>query len=300
MRASPWTEGRVAAALAVGLVLAALAGCSDGSAATTTAAATTTSIPATTTASPTTTPVTITTGATTTTAAEVWDVVALGDSYVAGAGLGPGGGDDPQKAFPGAYARALGQQLGVEAVLHPVVDYGTVAGWNSRLARSSSTREQIAEAEVVIVWLGYHNVVDPLYFQSCGADWPEPLRTCLEEATDTMPADFDQLLGTIEDLAPEGAIVMVANQGLSPIEIDEWGDEPFWPELKAVAFDGWSAGVEGAAAAHGAAFVDSAVWLMGPDGNQVLHREFLLPDGIHFTEAGHQALADLFLAADGL
>ena len=232
--------------------------------------------------------------------APVWDVVALGDSYVAGAGLGLGGSDDPEKAFPGVYARALAEQIGVEVVLHPYIDYGTVAQWNQRLAASGGMAEQIAEAEVMIVWLGYHNVVNPLYFQTCGTAWPEPLRTCLQEATETMPADFDQLLGSIEDLVPEGAVVMVANQGLSPIEIDEWGDEPFWPELKAVAFDGWSAGVEAAAAAHEAIFVDSAVWLMGPDGDQVLHREFLLPDGIHFTEAGHEALADLFLAADGL
>lgn len=298
-RAHGWT----AAALAAGLMLAALVGCSDGSAVTTGTGASTTSLPVTTTVAPTATTalVTTTTAATTTTVeTEVWDVVALGDSYVAGAGLGPGGGDDPERAFPGIYTRALGEQLGVEAMLHAYVDYGTVAGWNSVLARSTGTREQISEAEVVIVWLGYHNVVDALYFQSCGTEWSEHLRSCLEEATRTMPADFDQLLGTIESLVAQGTVVMVANQGLSPIEIDEWGNEPFWPELKALAFDGWSAGVEAATAAHGAIFIDSAVWLMGPDGNQVLHREYLLPDGIHFTEAGHAALAALFLEADGL
>ena len=198
------------------------------------------------------------------------------------------------------YARALGEQLGVDVALHSFIDYGAVAAWNSVVAYRSGIKEAITAAEVVIVWLGYHNVVGPLYFQTCGTEWPEPLRTGLEEATGTMPADFDRLLGVIAGLVPEGAIVMVANQALSPIEIDEWGDEPFWPEVKAVAFDGWSAGVEAEAAAHGAVFVDSAVWLMGPDGDEVLHRDFLLPDGIHFAEAGHEALAELFLAADGL
>jgi hypothetical protein len=47
--------------------------------------------------------------------------------------------------------------------------------------------------------------------------------------------------------------------------------------------------------------VDSAAFMTGPEGNQLLlPREFLLPDGIHITEAGHQVLADLFLTADGL
>lgn len=131
------------------------------------------------------------------------------------------------------------------------------------------------------------------------AVWPEPLRTCLLEATATMPADYDELLGTIESLAPD-AIVMIGNQALGPPEIAQWGGEPFWPELKAVAYDSWAAGTAAAAAAHGAILVDSALWLSGPDGNQLLRREFLGPDGLHFTEEGYAALAELFLSADGL
>ncbi len=226
------TEGRVAAALAAGLVLAALAGCSDGSAATTAAATSTTSIPVTTTASSTTTLATNTTGATTTTAAEVWDVVALGDSLVAGWGVLSASSYSPEEAFPGVYARLLAEQLGIETALHSYypsqsfADVRTVAEWNQELATDEEMRADLQGAEVVLVWLGYHNIVPALVFGSCGIEW-EPLKACLEEATATMPADFDELLGTIRSLVPEGAIVMIGNQAIAPQQIDGWASRPY-------------------------------------------------------------------------
>ena len=240
-------------------------------------------------------PTTAETPATTTSAPSVWDVVALGDSYVAGTGV-----EGPQQGLAGAYARLLSEPLGVETDLHAYTNYETVADWSQGLAGSRAMQDQIAAAEVVIVWLGYHNVLWDLWGETCGTDWPEPLRTCLVEATATMPADYDALLGTIEGLVSDEAIVMIGNQALGPPEIERWGNEPFWPELKAVAYDGWAAGIASAAAAHGAILVDSASWLSGPAGNQLLRREYLQSDGLHFTKAGYEALAQLFLAADGL
>lgn len=226
---------------------------------------------------------------------EPWDVVALGDSFIEGVGAG-----GPQRGLAGAYARLLGEQLGIETALHTYTDYETVADWAEGLARSAAMQEDIAAAEVVIVWLGYHNVLWALWGATCEATWPEPLRTCLAERTDTMPADYDALLGAIASLVSDEAVVMIGNQALGPPEILEWGDEPFWPELKAVAYDVWADGIAAAAAAHGAIMVDSALWLTGPDGNQLLRSEFLASDRIHFTAAGYEALARLFLEADGL
>ena len=283
--AAGWRREAVLAALA--LVVA--AGCSEGSAVTTTTAPAATTLPATT--APSTTTSTTTTAPTNAT----WDVVALGDSYVAGAGVGC-----PPWGFTGAYADALGEELGIETVLHAYAEYGTVAEVNQRLAASDDMQQTIATAEVVIVWLGYHNVLGALWGETCGTGWPEPLRTCLIEATATMPADFDELLGTIESLVTDEAIVMIGTQALGPPEIEKWGDEPFWPELRGVAYDGWAEGIALAAAAHGAILVNTAAWFTGPEGNQLLRREFLLPDGIHFSRPGHTALAQLFLAADGL
>jgi len=200
----------------------------------------------------------------------------------------------------GAYARLLGEQLGIETALHTYTDYETVADWVEGLASSTAMQEEIAGAEVVIVWLGYHNVLWALWGETCEPVWPEPLRTCLVEATATMPADYDALLGAIAALVSDEAVVMIGNQALGPPEIEEWGEEPFWPELKAAAYDVWAEGIAAAAAAHGAILVDSAVWLTGPEGNQLLRGEYLAPDGIHFTATGYEALAQLFLEADGL
>jgi hypothetical protein len=177
----------------------------------------------------------------------------------------------------------------------------TVAEWNEALASDEQMQADLRGAEVVIVWLGYHNIVPALLFGECGGiGWPDPMRACLQEATETMPTDFDQLLGTIGGLVPEGAVVMIGNQGVAALQVEHWGPQPFWPELKAVAFDGWWQGIETAAAAHGAIVVHSAEALNGPDGNQVLHPEFVLADQLHLNAAGHRFLAELFLAADGL
>jgi len=270
-----------------------LAGCGGGAAEETTVP--TTVAPASTMATTTVAPTTTETPASTTSAASVWDVVALGDSYIAGTGVG-----GPQQGLAGAYARLLSEQLGIETDLHAYTNFETVADWSQGLDGSRAMQDQIAAAEVVIVWLGYHNVLWDLWGETCGTDWPEPLRTCLVEATATMPADYDALLGTIGGLVSDEAIVMIGNQALGPPEIERWGNEPFWPELKAVAYDGWAAGIASAAAAHGAILVDSARWLSGPEGNRLLRREYLQPDGLHFTREGYEALAKLFLAADGL
>jgi hypothetical protein len=222
-------------------------------------------------------------------------VVGLGDSFIAGSGSG-----GRQRGLAGAYARLLGEQLGVETVLRAYVDTGTVADVNRKLVARRDLQEQLAGAEVVIIWLGYHNVLDVLWGESCEAIWPEPLRTCLVEATATMPADYDGLLGAIAALVSDEAVVMIGNQALGPPEILEWGDEPFWPELRAAAYDVWAEGIAAAAAAHGAILVDSAFWLTGPGGNRLLRSEYLAPDGMHFTAAGFEALAGLFLEAGGL
>ena len=274
------------------MVVVLLAGCGDDATISTT----------TTTLAPTTTTV----ATTATTAIAAWDVVASGDSLVAGWGVRSDEAYTPEEAFPGVYAQSLGEELGVETVLHPYFpdqlgnEVRTVAEWNQVLASDEEMQADLRGAEVVIVWLGYHNIVPALVFGECGRGWPEPLRTCLQEATETMPANFDQLLGTIESLVPDGTVVMIGNQAVAPMQVEDWGSQPFWPELRAVAFDGWWEGIETAAAAHGAIVVHSAEALCGPDRNQILHPDFVLPDRLHINAAGHRFLADLFLAADGL
>ena len=92
---------------------------------------------------------------------------------------------------------------------------------------------------------------------------------------------------------------MIANQGVAPGTLRIWRDRPYWPELKAVAFDGWWDGIDVAAAAHGAIVVGTAEALNGPNREELPLGD-LTSDGLHFNSEGHQLVADLFIEADGL
>ena len=244
--------------------------------------------------------------ATTAGSGESWDLVSIGDSIAAGYGLSPGEVNTPEEAFPGIYARSLGDELGIEVELHSYFpsqttnDIRTVAEWNEVLAADEALRSDLESAEVVMVWIGYHNVVPAFLFGSCGYEWSDELEACFKEATATMPADFDVLLGEVEALVAEDTVVMIGNQAVAPMQIERWGSEPFWPEMKAVAFDVWWDGIEATAAAHGAIMVDSAAALNGPEGDQIRDPKFVLSDKLHMSAVGQRFLADLFLVADGL
>ena len=89
-----------------------------------------------------------------------WDVVALGDSLVAGYGVRDDEAYTPEEAIPGVYAGSLGEELGVETVFHSYFpgqlsnEVRTVAEWNRVLAEDEEIRANPRGAEVVIVRLG--------------------------------------------------------------------------------------------------------------------------------------------------
>jgi len=132
-----------------------------------------------------------------------WDVVALGDSNVAGWAARPDEAYTPSAAFPGVYSDLLAAEQGVTIALHSYFpdqmgnEIRTVAQWADVLAADEQMRANLRRAKRVIVLVGYHDVIPILLLGACGSTWPDPLRGCLKQATDAMPAAFDRLYGDI-------------------------------------------------------------------------------------------------------
>ena len=233
-----------------------------------------------------------------------WDLVAIGDSNVAGWGIRPEEPYSPDLAFPGVYARLLGAEQGVTVTRRSYFpsqegnEVRTVADWNDTLATDEALQNDLSRANVVIVLVGYHNVVPALIFGECGSQWG-PLKKCLQAATKTMPSDYDKLFATIQEVVPEGTTVLAGDYGIPTPLYDQWSGKPFWPEMKKAMYEGWRDALEVAAKANGATVVHTYAALNGPKGNKPLADD-LTTDGWHFSEKGHERLARIYMAEDGL
>jgi hypothetical protein len=233
-----------------------------------------------------------------------WNLVAIGDSNVSGSGIKIEEPYSPDAAFPGVYAQLLGAEQGVPVVRRsyfpdPLNDeLRTVAQWNDVLASDQELRSDLGRANVVVVLVGYHNVIPALLFGDCGSQW-EQLKKCLLQETRTMPADYDKLFSTIQGLVPPGASVLAGDYGIPTPLFDKWANKPFWPEMKKVMYEDWRNALETAAKANGVRVVHTYAALNGPKGDQPVPED-LTTDGWHFSAEGHELLAHLFMQQDGL
>lgn len=239
-------------------------------------------------------------GAATTT----WDLVALGDSNVSGWGVRSDEPFTPGEAFPGVYAGMLATDMGVRVVLHSYYpaqlsnEVRTVARWAEVVRTDPAVRADLASARVVIVLIGYHDLLPALLFGRC-PPWPE-LETCLNDLTAPMPAAFDALYDEISALIPEGALVLVNDYGIPGPVYERYSKEPFWPEFRRAAFEDWRDALEAAAVDHGFTVVHTYAQMNGPDGEPLRDPAETTSDGWHFNATGHRWIAEIVAAGDGL
>lgn len=233
------------------------------------------------------------------------DIVALGDSLVSGRAVNDDEPYTPEDAFPGVYADLLAEEQGVQTMLHSHFpdqlgnEIRSLEEWNDTLATDEQIRGDLAEAEIVIVWLGFHDFVPALMFGSCGSDW-ETMQPCLDDAVAGMPEQYDTMFTTIDELAGQDARVMIGTGGLPPLFVTSHASQPYWPDLYETVVTRWGQAITDAAAQHGVTVVDTTEALNGPDGTTPPPEEFSVGDGLHLSHAGHAYLAEMFLDSDGL
>jgi lysophospholipase L1-like esterase len=234
-----------------------------------------------------------------------WDLVALGDSNVAGWGIREDQPYTPAEAFPGVYGQQLAEQQAVEVVLHSYYpdqlgnEVRTVAEWADVVRTDPSMRSDLAEAEIVILLIGFHDLLPAVMFGSCPSRWPA-FGQCVGKLTEPMPAAFDTLYGEVADLLPDGATVLVNDYGIPGPIYDAWSDDPHWDEIRAVLFEDWRDALEAAATKHGFKVVPTYAAMNDPGGRPKAPSEQVTTDGWHFNAAGHRIIADIVLAEDGL
>ena len=84
-----------------------------------------------------------------------WDLVALRDSTPAGYGVGA------DNSYIQIYAEYIEQDLGVDVVVHNWATNSTrtVAEWAEQVRNNDELRDNLRNAEVITIWLGWHDVM---------------------------------------------------------------------------------------------------------------------------------------------
>lgn len=223
-----------------------------------------------------------------------WDLVALGDSTPTGYGAGP-----PGSAYTYQFAELVEQDLDIDVVVH---DHSantnrTVAQWVDLVETDEALRADLAGAEIVTIWLGWHDVINTVMVFD--GEWSDDVEETFAELTATTPSDFDELLALITETAPTARVV-IADVGIPRLFIERWANEPYWPEMKQAIYLTWRDALVEAAHVHGAALVQSYRTLNGPTGDDVGDPTWIQGDGLHFTAEGHAFLAQLHHAEAAL
>jgi lysophospholipase L1-like esterase len=216
----------------------------------------------------------------------IWDYVALGDSYPAGYGS--------ERSYVDYYAEHIETDLGVRVEVHNFARTGlTTSGLLSLIQDDGEIQIAIREAEVITVWIGWNDFSDPLtryYAGTCGGN--ENL-DCLLEASIEFNKNIDKILDEILMLTrPQETIIRIADVGIPLSFINAWNQQGQFETLKKFCFDDWREILVESARQHGIMVVNTYQILNGPEGNGIL-KGIYQSDGIHFNDRGQRLIADL-------
>jgi lysophospholipase L1-like esterase len=225
--------------------------------------------------------------------ATTWDLVALGDSTPTGYGVGA------DHSYVQVYAGYIEEDLGVEVAVHnwATDTTRTVADWVEVVRNSKELREDLLNAEVITVWLGWHDVIPSI---GVGRGGPCYLRAdqidldCLREVTDPMQEGFERLLSEIVSLAsPAQTLILIADVGIPSRLVASWKEDGPLELMKGQAYEVWRDYLLRAASEHKVHVVHTYEVLNGPTGDQEIPPEYMQSDGLHFNEEGHKLLAEI-------
>jgi lysophospholipase L1-like esterase len=222
-----------------------------------------------------------------------WDLVALGDSTPTGYRVGTG------HSYVEVYAEYIQQDLGVEVVVHNWSTNSTraVAEWVAEVRTNDELRDDLRNAEVVTLWLGWHDVIPNIGVPRGGPCYPRSQEVdldCLAEVTAPMESAFENLLSEIVSLAsPDKTLILIGEVGIPSLFVRRWQEDGTFDDLQQHAYEVWREYLVQAADRHRVYMVNTYEVLNGATGDQDMIPDYHQPDGLHLNEQGHKLLADL-------
>ena len=219
-----------------------------------------------------------------------WDLVALGDSTPTGYGVGA------DHSYVQVYAGYIKEDLGVDVVVHNWTTNSTQAVIEA-VRGNEKLREDLRNAEVITIWLGWHDVIPSIGIGRGGPCYKRADEVdvdCLGEVTNPMREGFDKLLSAIVSLAsPDETLILIADVGIPPLFVARWKEYGTLDLLKRHAYEVWRDYIIQAASKHNVHVVYTHEVINGPNGDQEVLPEYMQSDGLHFNEQGHKLLADV-------
>ena len=222
-----------------------------------------------------------------------WHLVALGDSTPTGYGVGA------DHSYVQVYAGYIEEDLGVDIVVHNWATNRTqtVADWVEAVRNNEELREDLRNAEVITMWLGWHDVIPSIGIGRGGPCYEradEVDLDCLGEVTKPMQEGYAKLLSEIVSLAsPDETLILIADVGIPSLFIARWKEYGTLDVLKRHAYEVWRDYIIQAASKHNVHVVHTYEALNGPNGDQEMPPEYMQSDGLHFNEHGHRRIADI-------
>lgn len=222
-----------------------------------------------------------------------WHLVALGDSTPTGYGVGA------DHSYVQVYAGYIEEDLGVDIVVHNWATNRTqtVADWVEAVRNNEELREDLRNAEVITMWLGWHDVIPSIGIGRggpCNERADEVDLDCLGEVTKPMQEGYAKLLSEIVSLAsPDETLILIADVGIPSLFIARWKEYGTLDVLKRHAYEVWRDYIIQAASKHNVHVVHTYEALNEPNGDQEMPPEYMQSDGLHFNEHGHRRIADI-------
>jgi lysophospholipase L1-like esterase len=222
-----------------------------------------------------------------------WDLVALGDSTPTGYGVGE------EHSYVHAYAGYMKEDLRVDVVVHNWATNETkrVADWAEAVRNNDELREDLQNAQVITIWLGWHDVIPSIIIE--GDNSRPDLRqdvdiNSLREVTDPMQDAFDRLISEIVSIAPpDETLILIADVGIPALFVKRCKEYGIFEIWKQYAYEVWRDYIIQAARKHNIHIVHTYEVINGPTGDQEMPSKYMQSDGLHLNKQGHRLIAAL-------
>ncbi|TFF94265.1 SGNH/GDSL hydrolase family protein [Candidatus Thorarchaeota archaeon] len=224
---------------------------------------------------------------------ETWNLVSLGDSTPTGYGVGT------ENSYVSIYAKYIEEDLGIHVAVHnwATNETRTVADWAEAIRHDEQLREDLMNAQVITIWLGWHNVIPSITVHGENSSI-ELTRTLdvhrLREATHPMRDSYNRLLSEIVALAPpHEARILIADVGIPALFVRTYKEYGVFDEFKKHAYESWREYIIQSAGKYEVFVVHTSEVVNDPNHDQQMAPEYMQADGIHFNEAGHKLIAQI-------